>query len=104
MSHAIVDPSTEPHSFQVGMSIPHWREAMEHEYDALLCNKTWTLVPPPPRVNIMDYIECYKVHLVARGFRQHYGFDYEDTFNPVVKPTRTSSLAWFYSRLGSLLA
>jgi hypothetical protein len=42
------DPSSEPHTYQAAMSIPHWREAMEHEYHALLHSETWTLVPPPP--------------------------------------------------------
>jgi histone deacetylase 1/2 len=73
---------------------------MEQEYNALLRNETWTLVPPPPRVNIIDSkwvfkvkkhsdgsIERYKARLVARGFRQRYGLDYEDTLSPVVKPT-----------------
>jgi hypothetical protein len=27
MAHAIADPSTEPHTFQAAMTIPHWREA-----------------------------------------------------------------------------
>jgi hypothetical protein len=73
---------------------------MEQEYHALLRNETWTLVPQPPRVNVIDSkwvfkvkkhsdgsIERYKARLVARGFRQRYGLDYEDTFSPVVKPT-----------------
>ena len=82
------------------MSIPHWRAAMEQEYHALMHNETWTLVPPPPRVNIIDSkwvfkvkrhadgsIERYKARLVAGGFKQRQGLDYEDTFSPVVKPT-----------------
>jgi hypothetical protein len=73
---------------------------MEQEYHALLRNETWTLIPPPPRVNVIDSkwafkvkkhsdgsIERYKARLVTRGFRQRYGLDYEDTFSLVVKPT-----------------
>jgi histone deacetylase 1/2 len=69
------------------MSIPHWRAAMKLEYNALLRNETWTLVPPPSRVNVIDSkwvfkvkkhadgsIERYKARLVARGFRQRYAW------------------------------
>ncbi|XP_071677214.1 uncharacterized mitochondrial protein AtMg00810-like [Lolium perenne] len=82
------------------MEIPHWRRAMELEYQALMKNGTWTLVPPRSGVNIIDCkwvfkvkthadgsIERYKARLVAKGFKQRYGLDYEDTFSPVVKPT-----------------
>jgi hypothetical protein len=31
-------------------------------------------------------VDCYKVHLVAKGFKQRLGIDYDDTFNPVFMP------------------
>lgn len=71
---------------------------MDAEYMALMKNKTWRLVPPQKGRNIIDCkwvykmkrkvdgtLDRYKAHLVAKGFKQRYGIDYEDTFSPVVK-------------------
>jgi hypothetical protein len=75
-----------------------WSIAMREEYDALLENKTWHLVPPNSTTNITDCkwvyhikrhangtIDRYKSRLVAKGFKQRYGLDYKDTFSPGVK-------------------
>jgi hypothetical protein len=40
------DPTAEPRNYQAAMSIPHWRAAMDDEFQALLRNNTWRLVPP----------------------------------------------------------
>jgi hypothetical protein len=71
---------------------------MQDEFDALMDNKTWHLVPPSSNKNIIDCkwfyrikrcadgsIDRYKPRLVAKGFKKRYGLDYEDTFSPVVK-------------------
>lgn len=61
-------------------------------------NSTWELVPKQKIVKLVIYKQVYKVKkgangtierhkacLVARGFSQQYGLDYEETFNPVAK-------------------
>ncbi|CAM8885812.1 unnamed protein product [Rhodiola kirilowii] len=72
---------------------------MEDEFMALCRTNTWTLVPRPPYTNIVGSkwvfktkhrpdgsIDKHKARLVARGFTQQLGIDYQDTFSPVVKP------------------
>lgn len=91
---------TEPKSVKQALQDPNWYSAMQAEFDALISNKTWTLVPLPPgrqaigckwifriKENPDGSINRYKARLVAIGFHQVQGYDFNETFSPVVKPT-----------------
>src|SRR5213075_632005 len=75
-----------------------WEQAFKEEYDSLMKNQTWELVPRPKDRNVVTNkwalhhkrnqqgkIVRLKARLVARGFSQIYGIDYLDTYAPVVK-------------------
>ena len=89
----------EPHTAQEALLHPQWKQAMEEEYNALMHNQTWVLVPPDPHMKIVDNkwifrinyhadgsIQRYKAHLVAKGFHQTHGIDFFETFSLVIKP------------------
>ncbi|XP_044346508.1 uncharacterized protein [Triticum aestivum] len=72
---------------------------MQEEFDALQRNRTWTLVPRPPRANVITgksvfrhktcsdgTLERYKARWVVCGFRRRAGVDFTETFALVVKP------------------
>ncbi|XP_071683458.1 uncharacterized protein [Lolium perenne] len=75
----------EPLILTEALNDSNWRKAMEEEYNALLENKTWHLVPPNRNKNLIDCkwvyrikkkadgsIDRYKARLVAKGFKQRY--------------------------------
>ncbi|GKB36882.1 ribonuclease H-like domain-containing protein [Tanacetum coccineum] len=77
----------------------NWQNAMRDEYDALIKNSTWNLVPRPPDTNVIrcmwhfrhkyladGTLSRYKARLVANGSTQLEGVDVDDTFSPVMKP------------------
>lgn len=91
--------STEPSSLRDALSSPDWKKAMDEEYDALLRNQTWRLVSLPPgrhaigckwvwkrKTNPDGSTAKFKARLVAKGFHQKEGFDFNETFSPVIKP------------------
>jgi len=95
-----ISAQVEPSSFKEASKFECWQQAMNSELDALERNKTWTLVNLPTGKKIISCrwvyrikhkadgsIDKYKAHLMARGFTQTEGLDYDETFSPVVKIT-----------------
>ncbi|GJY14422.1 integrase [Tanacetum coccineum] len=88
----------EPTCYEEAKGKADWEAAMKEEIEALNKNQTWVLVQKPQnckpvtckwvyrlKKNPDGSINRCKARLVARGFSQSYGLDYEETFSPVAK-------------------
>nr|GEX55542.1 ribonuclease H-like domain-containing protein [Tanacetum cinerariifolium] len=87
----------EENVFSEASKYSHWIDAMNLKMNALLRNGTWELVELPEGRKSIGSKWIYKIkfrssgeidtkqRLVAHGFRQKEGIDYEKTFSPVVK-------------------
>ena len=96
-SHLTETPST----FKDANASPEkkkWKIAMEKEMNSLQDNDVWDLVELPPgrkiigskwvfkkKTGVDGTVERYKARLVAQGYTQKYGADYDETFCPVVR-------------------
>jgi hypothetical protein len=91
----------EPRTVQEAFSSSakdEWIKAMNDEIEPMKTNQVWDLVNLPPRRKAIGNkwvlkvkckangsIERYKACLVAKGYTQQEGIDYEETFSPVVR-------------------
>ena len=70
-----------------------WQEATRDKFNSLTEIGTWILVSPPKNRNVIKCKwvftvkadGCYKALVVAKGFTQEHGIDYEETFSPVTR-------------------
>jgi hypothetical protein len=73
---------------------------MTEEYQSIIKNDVWKIVPRPKSKDVVSSkwlykikhvddgsVEKYKARFVARGFSQKEGIDYEKTFSPVARDT-----------------
>ena len=90
----------EPMNYEEAMMSPDsakWLEAMKSEMGSIYENKVWSLVDLPDERQAIENkwifkkktdddgnVTVYKAQLVAKGFRQVQGVDYDETFSPVV--------------------
>lgn len=93
----VVTPETYDEATS-GTQKRQWEAAISDELRALASNDVWELVDTPKGANIVSnkwvfkikrlpngQIDRYKARLVARGFSQRHGIDYNETFAPVVR-------------------
>ena len=94
--YAAVAEYRDPQSFKEAMrseSADEWRKACRYEIDALAKNGTWVLVylPPGRKAVKSKWVFRRKLDLshrarvVAKGFTQVFGIDYDETFSPVAR-------------------
>ena len=93
MSKCIV---IETYSFEEASQEPTWVDAMAEEYDSIVRNSAWDIVPRLVGKSIVGSRWIYKVkqavdgsvkkynaRFVSRGFSQIEGIYYEENFAPV---------------------
>ncbi|KXL49222.1 MAG: hypothetical protein FE78DRAFT_28434 [Acidomyces sp. 'richmondensis'] len=92
-----------PNTFEEAMQSPQaqqWKEACNAEYQCLIDNTTWKLMPLPSGASLVkgkwvfgikkdvdSNPVRFKARWVARGFTQKQGVDYDDTYASVTKPS-----------------
>ena len=81
-----------------GADKEHWIESIKREVDALIANKTFTIIERPENIRAIGFkwvfkikenkdgtIERYKTRCTALGNLQRPGYDFDETFAPVVR-------------------
>jgi histone deacetylase 1/2 len=102
-----------PRTVHQALKDPNWTKAMQLEFDALIANHTWELVPRPPRAHVISgkwifrhkfkedgSFDRYKARWVVRGFTQRAGVDYGEAYCPVVKPATVRTVLHLAAQRG----
>jgi len=92
---------------------PQWEKVIQEELATLNTAGTWRLEEAPPGANVIGSkwvfkakkdaagnIACYKARLVAQGFSQIGGVDYDDTYAPVAKLASSRAIIAMANHLG----
>ena len=98
----------EPRTYKAAMRLPdapYYREAVKSEMQSIITNTVFEVVDQPPgrkaistrwvfnrKIGPKGQIIKYKARLVGRGFQQHEGLDFNETYSGVVKPTAYRTL------------
>jgi hypothetical protein len=104
---------SEPSTFKEATGRQVWRDAMMEEYNSIMKNNVWEVVPRPEGKSMVTSrwlyklkhvadgsIEKYKARFVARGFSQVEGVDYDETFASVVRYTPIKAVISIAAEMG----
>jgi hypothetical protein len=101
-AEGVIEEIPIPNAYVEAVNDPEWghlwKEAVAKEIESLIGNRTWEEIVPPKGANLTTSkwvftvkrktdgsVERFKARLVARGFSQKHGIDFEDTFAPTVR-------------------
>ena len=90
-----------------------WVDAMVEDYESIVKNSAWEVVPRPVRILVVGSrwiykvkqlentsVEKYKARFVSQGFSQVEGIDYEETFAPITRYSSFRSILAFSAQMG----
>jgi hypothetical protein len=110
MTH-IIDSEPTCHGEASGEQV--WQDFMTEEYQSIIKNDVWDVVPRPEGKSVVTSkwiykikhvvdgsIEKYKARFVARGFSQIEGVDYDATFAHVARYTSIRSIIALAASMG----
>ena len=104
---------TKPSSFEEAVQQPVWVDAMVEEYDSIIYNTVWDVVPRPQGKSVVSSrwlykvkqvadgsVEKHKVRFVSRGFSHVEGIDYNETFALVARYSSIKSMLALSTQMG----
>jgi len=104
---------TEPSSFGEAVQQLVWVDVVVEEYDSIVRNNVWDMVPRSMDKSMVSSrwlykvkqttngsVEKHKAKFVARGFSQVEGIDYDETFAHVVRYSSIKSILELSASMG----
>ena len=102
-----------PDTYEEASALQVWRDAMMEEYNSIMKNGVWEVVPRPEGKSVVTSkwlykikhavdgsIEKFKARFDARGFSQVEGVDYDDTFAPMAKFSSIKVVIFIVAEMG----
>ena len=95
----------EPSNYEEATEKKEWKDAMIEEYQSIMKNDVWNVVPRPEGKSVVNSKWIYKIKhaldgsiekhkgiFVAHGFSQREGIYYEENFAPISRYTSIRSI------------